>query len=153
VPVTFLRPAWFLENIAWDIASAREGFMASYLQPIDRGVRWSGSTISATSRLIGERWESHRVVELESRARISPAELGEILASLLGHGVDVHAVPRESWEVLFTEGGILNPYPRIRMLDGFNEARSISRSAKRDCERETRLQRQWYAHCLEKAVL
>src|SRR5581483_1107548 len=33
MPVTFLRPAWFMENFAWDVASAkREGVIASFLQ-------------------------------------------------------------------------------------------------------------------------
>jgi uncharacterized protein YbjT (DUF2867 family) len=34
LPVTFLRPAWFMENFAWDVASARyHGVIASFLQP------------------------------------------------------------------------------------------------------------------------
>jgi transposase-like protein len=34
IPVTFLRPAWFMENFAWDISSARaSGVIASFLQP------------------------------------------------------------------------------------------------------------------------
>ena len=38
IPVTYLRPAWFLENTAWDIASARDqGVIQSFLQPLDRG--------------------------------------------------------------------------------------------------------------------
>jgi hypothetical protein len=31
-------------------------------------------------------------------------------------------VPRELWEPLFRSQGMRNPGPRLRMLDGFNEA-------------------------------
>jgi len=37
IPVTFLRPAWFMENSSWDVAPAREkGVIPSYLQPLDK---------------------------------------------------------------------------------------------------------------------
>ncbi len=39
MPITFLRPAWFMENFAWDVVSARdEGVIASFLQPLDRAI-------------------------------------------------------------------------------------------------------------------
>ncbi len=124
VPVTFLRPAWFLENIAWDLASARnDGFIQSYLQPLDRAIPMVGvyDIGRLAADLIVERWAGHRVVELEGNARISPLDLGRMLTILLGRDVEVRAVPRASWESLFRESGMQNPYPRIRMLDGFNE--------------------------------
>jgi uncharacterized protein YbjT (DUF2867 family) len=38
-PVAFLRPAWFMENFAWDVARARDsGIIASFLQPLDKPV-------------------------------------------------------------------------------------------------------------------
>ena len=41
MPVTFLRPAWFMENCGWDVAPAREtGVVPSFLQPLDKPVRW-----------------------------------------------------------------------------------------------------------------
>ena len=39
---------------------------------------------------------------------------------MLGHAVDVRAVPRETWESLFVAQGMHHPQPRMRMLDGFN---------------------------------
>ncbi|MEI9998591.1 MAG: NAD(P)H-binding protein [Verrucomicrobiota bacterium] len=38
VPTAVLRPAWFMENAAWDVASAREGVINSFLQPLDRPI-------------------------------------------------------------------------------------------------------------------
>ena len=43
-PVTFLRPAWFMENSSWDVAPAREqGVIPSFLQPLDRPVPMVGT--------------------------------------------------------------------------------------------------------------
>jgi uncharacterized protein YbjT (DUF2867 family) len=37
IPVTFLRPAWFMENSSWDVAPARDnGVISSFLQPLDK---------------------------------------------------------------------------------------------------------------------
>src|SRR5260370_28037153 len=39
IPITFLRPAWFMENCRWDVAPAREhGVISSFLQPLDKPV-------------------------------------------------------------------------------------------------------------------
>jgi len=39
IPVTFLRPGWFMENAVWDIAPARDnGVIPSFLQPLDKTV-------------------------------------------------------------------------------------------------------------------
>ncbi|RUX05453.1 NmrA family transcriptional regulator, partial [Mesorhizobium sp. M8A.F.Ca.ET.059.01.1.1] len=62
-----------------------------------------------------------RVVELEGPARVSPNDLANAFASVLGHPVRVEIIPRESWEGLFRAQGTRNPQPRMRMLDGFNE--------------------------------
>ena len=38
-PITFLRPAWFMENCSWDVAPARaQGVIPSFLQPLDKPV-------------------------------------------------------------------------------------------------------------------
>ena len=51
LPVTFLRPAWFMENLSWDVPQARDqGVLSSFLQPL-----WTGT----------------RVVELEGPERVS----------------------------------------------------------------------------------
>jgi uncharacterized protein YbjT (DUF2867 family) len=123
-PVTFLRPAWFLENISWDISSARDtGVVHSFLNPLDKPVAMVAiDDISrVAAELIQEQWDRHRVVELEGPKRITPTDIADSLGKALGRLVRAQAVPRESWEALFTSQGMVNPYPRIRMLDGFNE--------------------------------
>src|ERR1700704_2242180 len=38
-PMTFLRPAWFMENLSWDVAQARDqGVLSIFLQPLDKAM-------------------------------------------------------------------------------------------------------------------
>jgi NAD(P)H dehydrogenase (quinone) len=122
MPVTFLRAAWFMENAAWDIASARSGLMQSYLQPLDRAVPMISTEDvgRAAAALLQERWEGKRVVELESAQRVSPNDLAAAFAKALGTPVRVEAVPRDQWESVFRAQGMKNPTPRMQMIDGFN---------------------------------
>lgn len=124
LPIAFLRPAWFMENFAWDVARARdEGVIASFLQPLDKPVPMIATVDvgRVAAQLIQQDWNGRRVVELESARRISPDDAAAAFARLLGHPVEARAVPRETWEALFVSEGMQDPHPRIRMLDGFNE--------------------------------
>src|SRR5215208_727190 len=68
LPVTFLRPGWFMENALWDVPSARdEGVLHSFLQPADKlfpmvATQDVGRLAAA---LLQEDWIGIRVVELE----------------------------------------------------------------------------------------
>jgi uncharacterized protein YbjT (DUF2867 family) len=124
LPVTFLRPGWFMENALWDVPSARdEGVLRSFLQPADKRFPMVATQdvgrLAAT--LLREDWIGTRVVELEGPARISPNDLARAFATVLKRPVRVETVPRDSWEQIFRTQGTRNPLPRIRMLDGFNE--------------------------------
>jgi uncharacterized protein YbjT (DUF2867 family) len=124
LPVTFLRPGWFMENALWDVPLARdEGVLRSFLQPADKlfpmvATQDVGRLAAA---LLREHWIGTRVVELEGPARISPNDLAHAFATVLKRPVRVETVPHESWEQIFRSQGTRNPIPRIRMLDGFNE--------------------------------
>jgi uncharacterized protein YbjT (DUF2867 family) len=123
VPITFLRPGWFMENSSWDVAPAQNGVIQSFLQPLDRPVPMVATADIGCSAaaLLQETWNGHRVVELEGPRRVTPKEIAASFARLLGRPVRVEAVPRETWESLFKSQGMKNPGPRIQMLDGFNE--------------------------------
>ena len=124
ITVTFLRPAWFMENCSWDVAPARErGVIPSFLQPLDKPVPMVATADigSVAAEILQEQWSGHRVVELEGPKRVTPNEVGATFAELLNSPVRMEVVPRESWETLFKSQGMKNPMPRIRMLDGFNE--------------------------------
>jgi NAD(P)H dehydrogenase (quinone) len=124
LPPTILRPAWFIDNAAWDVASAREtGVIHSFLLPMDRAIPMVAAKDvgRAAAELIQQDWTGTRVVELEGPARVSPDDLASAFASALGKPVRAVPVPRETWAQLFRSQGMRNPDPRARMLDGFNE--------------------------------
>jgi uncharacterized protein YbjT (DUF2867 family) len=124
LPVTFLRPAWFMENVARDLPSAHDtGIVPSFLQPLNRKIPMVGTADvgRVAAELLQESWIGNRVVELEGPGRISPNDIAAGYAHLLGRAVSSRAVPRDTWEALFRSQGMHNPTPRMRMLDGFNE--------------------------------
>ena len=122
MPVTIVRPAWFIENAAWDVADARSGHIYSYLQPLDKALPMV--SVADVGRLAGgcllETWEGLRTIEVEGAERVSPNDLAAALAEVLGHKVTAEAVARTEWEALFRAQGMRYPLPRMRMLDGFN---------------------------------
>jgi uncharacterized protein YbjT (DUF2867 family) len=123
LPIAFLRAAWFMENAAWDVASAREGAIQSFLQPLDRAIPMVATAdIGATAaRLLRDRWVGRHIVELQGPAPVSPNDLAVIFAQLLSRPVSAQVVARAEWEALFRAQGMRNPAPRIQMLDGFNQ--------------------------------
>lgn len=123
MPIAFLRAAWFMENFAMDIASARqEGLIRSFLQPIDKLVPMVATRDIAelAASLLTQSWEGRHIVELEGPARIAPEDAARILGELLQREVVAQPVPRSEWSALFHAQGMLNPEPRMQMLDGFN---------------------------------
>lgn len=124
MPVTFLRPGWFMENAAWDVASARDaGVIPSYLQPLDKPVPMvaTADVGRVAAELLQRTWSGVRIVELEGPSRVSPNDLASTFARLLDRPVRAEVVSRQTWEALFRSQGMKYPLPRMRMLDGFNE--------------------------------
>jgi NAD(P)H dehydrogenase (quinone) len=124
LPVSFLRPGWFMENALWDVASARdEGVVRSFLQPANKAFPMVATRDVGrlAADLLRQHWSGTRIVELEGPVRVSANDLAEAFAVVLGRSVRVEIVARESWEGLFRAQGMKNPQARIRMLDGFNE--------------------------------
>jgi uncharacterized protein YbjT (DUF2867 family) len=122
MPVAFLRAAWFMDNAAWDIDSAKRGLIRSYLQPLDRAIPMvsTDDVGSAAAALLQEHWEGNRIVELEGPQRVSPNALAAAFAKALGTPVRAEIVPREQWDSIFRAQGMKNPTPRIQMIEGFN---------------------------------
>jgi len=123
MPVTFLRPGWFMENAAWDVASARDhGVIASYLQPLEKPVPMvaTADVGRVAAELLQETRIGVRIVELEGPRRVSPNMLAATFARMLDRPVRAEIVERQTWDALFRAQGMQNPSPRMRMLDGFN---------------------------------
>lgn len=124
LPVTLLRPAWFMENALWDVEHAvGSGVIPSFLQPLDKPVPMiaTADVGRVAAELLLETWSGERVVELEGPQRISPRQLGAGFSELLGKPVRMQGVPRETWQGLFESQGMNHPLPRMQMIDGFNE--------------------------------
>jgi len=124
LPVTFLRPGWFMENSALDIENARHnGVIDSYLQPLDKPVPMvaTADVGRVSAELMQQTWTGKRIIELEGPVRISPHDLALAFTEVLERKVVASAVPRETWETLFRAQGANHPLPRIQMIDGFNE--------------------------------
>ena len=124
MPVAFLRPGWFMENAAWDVAPARDtGTIPSFLQPLDKPVPMvaTADVGRVAGQLLLEVWRGVRVVELEGPQRVTPIDIADTFARILGHAVVAEVVQRDTWNALFRSQGMKEPLPRMRMLDGFNE--------------------------------
>jgi len=124
MPVAFLRPGWFMENAAWDVAPARDtGTIPSFLQPLDKPVPMvaTADVGRVAGQLLLEVWRGVRVVELEGPQRVTPIDIADTFARILGHAVVAEVVQRDTWDALFRSQGMKEPLPRMRMLDGFNE--------------------------------
>jgi uncharacterized protein YbjT (DUF2867 family) len=124
VPVMFLRPGWFMENSTWDVAPARDrGVMPSFLQPLSRPIPMVsvGDVGRVAAELLQEVWVGKQVEELEGPARVSPIDIAAAFSELVCRPVRADAVPRDTWQAMFTAQGMKNPTPRMRMLDGFND--------------------------------
>jgi NAD(P)H dehydrogenase (quinone) len=122
-PIAFLRAAWFMENSQWDVAPARAGAMPCFLQPIEKAVPMIATADigKLAANLLQESWTGRRIVELESRHRVTPIEIAAAFAKILDHEVRTEVVAHDTWHDLFVGQGMKNPTPRIQMLDGFNE--------------------------------
>ncbi|UII69889.1 NAD(P)H-binding protein [Pseudomonas sp. HN11] len=124
LPITFLRPAWFMENSLWDIEPAKSnGLIPSFLQPLDKPVPMiaTADVGKVSAELLQENWFGKRIVELESEQQVTPNDIAATLSELLDKPVTMDVVPSDRWEALFHSQGMNNPHPRIRMLHGFNE--------------------------------
>jgi NAD(P)H dehydrogenase (quinone) len=123
-PVAFLRPAWFIENAAWDVAPAREnGIVPSFLQPLDKPFPMVATADIGhlAARTLQETWQGRRVIELEGPCRVTPNDIATAFSAALQRPVRMQVVARDAWEALFRSQGMKNPVPRMQMLDGFNE--------------------------------
>ena len=122
-PCAHLRPAWFIENAAGDIAGARSGRIESFLRPLERGIDMVSvrDVGRIAAGLLRDTWQGTRVVELRGPGPVRPADVAAGFAAALGHSVGIDVIPREAWEPRFRRQGMRHPEARIAMLDGFNE--------------------------------
>jgi uncharacterized protein YbjT (DUF2867 family) len=125
--VTFLRPAYFLENWAPVLGLARtQGILPSFLQPLDRAVPMVATRdigITAADLLLAE--SAPPVVELNGPSDISPRLIAQALSGILGRHVEAVEVPTAQWEAQVANFG-LSPAGAALLLElyrGVNSGR------------------------------
>ena len=124
MPITILRPTWFLDNAVFDLQTARTaGRIDSFLQPLDKQFPMVAAQDVGmiAAQLLRETWSDYRVVELTGPAPVTPNQIAQAFAAALDRPVSARVVARREWEALFRAQGMQNPTPRMQMLDGFNE--------------------------------
>jgi uncharacterized protein YbjT (DUF2867 family) len=98
--VTFLRPAYFMENWAWVApAAAGQGVLPSFLSPAGRAIPMASvADIGevAAEAMLGLRAEC-RVVEIEGPRASSPEDAAAAFTEALGRPVSVAVVPEAEW--------------------------------------------------------
>ena len=125
MPRAYVRAAWFMENMRWDVARAQsEGRLDSYLYPLERAIAMVatddiGRVVADT---LVQTWRGRRVIELEGPRRYSPLDMAQALGAVLERDVAAVAVPPEQWAARFESEGMPagRTAPRIAMLEGFN---------------------------------
>jgi NAD(P)H dehydrogenase (quinone) len=121
----FLRAAWFFENSAGDVASARdEGKIRFQLHPLDRKFPLVATADigKAGAETLTQRWSGVRHIEVAGPEGYSPLDIADAFADAVGRPVEAIAVPRAEWETLWVSQAMPEgrTAPRAEMVDGFN---------------------------------
>ena len=110
IPLTAIRPGYFLENIQ-DVMPAvlHEGIYPSMILPLDFRIdmvatRDIGATIAGA--LLNPGTEAHRVIELKGAAQYSAEDIAAELSRNLGREITPIAVPPEGWVAQLQQAGL-----------------------------------------------
>jgi NAD(P)H dehydrogenase (quinone) len=124
IPGAFLRAAWFMENSVWDVPSARQGKLFSFLQPLDKTFPMVATADigRAAAETLLQSWTGQRFLEIAGPKRYSPNDVAAAFAQVLKQPVESVVVPRATWQDTFVSQGTAPDRTayRIEMLDGFN---------------------------------
>ena len=105
-PVTFLRPAYFLEN--WKLAASvagRDGVLPSFLAPLGRAIPMVGAAdIGRTAAAAMRDPSPPRLIELAGPRDYSPRDAAAAFTATLGRRVTPFEIPVSEWP------SVLSPY-------------------------------------------
>src|ERR1700735_327563 len=105
----FLRAAWFFENSAGDVASARnEGKIKFQLHPLDRKFPLVATADigKVGAETLTQSWIGIRHIEGAGAKGYSPLDIADAFADAVGRPVEAIAVPRAEWETLWVSQGM-----------------------------------------------
>jgi uncharacterized protein YbjT (DUF2867 family) len=124
--VTFLRPAYFMENWAPALQPAAQGIFPTFLRA-DRAIPMVATrdTGLAAARLLAEGGRGARVVQLAGPRDYAPNDLASSLARLLGKPVAVQQLPDDAMAAAMLAAGMNDEWSRLfqELTHGLNTGR------------------------------
>lgn len=110
IPLTAVRPAYFLENIK-DLMPVvlKEGVYPSMIQPLDFKIDMVATTdigVTVADALLNPPTIQHRVIELKGAEQYSAEDIAAALSKSLGRQITPVPVPQEAWVDTFKQGGL-----------------------------------------------
>lgn len=129
IPLTALRPGYFLNNIAELLPAVREGgIYPSMILPLDFKIDMVATQDigqAAVDALLDPPSLAHRIVELRGADLYSAEDIAAAFSRQLGRDITPVAVPREGWVSTFLEAGLSSQSAEImaEMNDNVNNGR------------------------------
>lgn len=110
IPLSAVRPAYFLENIK-DLLPAvlQDGVYPSMIQPLDFKIDMVATTdigLTVANALINPPTVQHRVIELKGAEQYSAEDIASALSKSLGRHITPVPVPQEAWVDTFKQSGL-----------------------------------------------
>lgn len=110
IPLSAVRPAYFLENIN-DLMPAvlQDGVYPSMILPLDHKIDMVATTdigLTVADALINTPAVPHRVIELKGAKQYSAEDIAAALSKSLGRHITPVPVPQEAWVDTFKQGGL-----------------------------------------------
>jgi NAD(P)H dehydrogenase (quinone) len=128
IPSAGIRAAWFMENFASAIISARDcGKLLSFLHPTDMAIPMvSTKDISGLAAdLLTQNWKGHRIVELEGPCLYSADDVASSLAYFMNRMISAEAIPGDRYAAVYELFGFTQAAAQMmaEMNEGFNNGR------------------------------
>lgn len=110
IPVSAVRPGYFLENIQ-DLMPAvlHEGVYPSMIQPLDLKIDMVATKdigLTVVAALVNPPTVPHRVIELKGADQYSAEDIADALSKSLNRRITPVPVPHDSWVDVFKESGL-----------------------------------------------
>lgn len=110
IPLSAIRPGYFLENIK-DLMPAvtHEGIYPSMIQPLDLKIDMVATKdigLSVVDALLNPPVIAHRVIELKGASQYSAEDIASALSKSLNRNITAISVPQEAWVETFKQSGL-----------------------------------------------
>lgn len=129
IPLSAVRPAYFLENIR-DVMPAvlQNGVYPSMILPLDHKIDMVATSdigVAVAAALLDPPAAAHRVIELKGAQQYSAEDIASKLSTSLGRDIAAVPVPQEAWIEVLKESGLSQQSAEImaEMHENINNGR------------------------------